>query len=97
MMMNFFDKRHLRELQVEDFESQKHQNAERLMRTIKEEHVNVTEYVNYHNICQQLSRLLDDVYMNKSIHSSLSYLTPAEFESQWQALQRVVELTHLHQ
>jgi putative transposase len=75
----------------------KSQNAERLMRTIEEEHVNVTEYVNYHNIYHQLGRLLDDVYMNKSIHSSLSYLTPSEFESQWQALQRVVELTHLHQ
>jgi putative transposase len=60
--------------------------AERLMHTIKEEHVDLTEYVDYHDAYQQLGRFLDEVYMHKRIHS-LDYLTPAEFESQWRTQQ----------
>lgn len=61
--------------------------AERLMRTIKEEEVELSEYEDYHDANQQLGRFLDVVYMHKRIHSSLGYLTPAEFESQWLAQQ----------
>jgi transposase InsO family protein len=68
--------------------------AERLMRTIKEEHVDLSESVDYHDAYQQLGRFLDEVYMHKRIHSSLGYLTPAEFESQWCAQQQVDEVTH---
>ncbi len=57
--------------------------AERLMRTIKEEHVDLSEYQDYTDAFQQIGRFLDDVYQHKRIHSSLGYLTPAEFESQW--------------
>ena len=57
--------------------------AERLMRTIKEEEVNLTEYRGYHDAYDHLGRFLDEVYMHKRIHSSLGYLTPAEFEVQW--------------
>jgi putative transposase len=59
--------------------------AERLMRTIKEEEVNLSEYRGYYDAYDHLGRFLDEVYMHKRIHSSLGYLTPAEFETQWLA------------
>ncbi len=61
--------------------------AERLMRTIKEEEVDLSDYVNYADAVRQVGRFLDEVYMHKRIHSSLGYLTPAEFESQWREQQ----------
>ena len=61
--------------------------AERLIRTIKEEEVDLSEYEDYPDALQQLGRFLDEVYMLKRIHSSLGYLTPVEFESQWLAQQ----------
>lgn len=57
--------------------------AERLIRTIKEEAVDLSDYRDYHDAYQQIGRFLDDAYMHKRIHSSLGYLTPVEFESQW--------------
>ena len=66
--------------------------AERLMRTIKEEEVELSDYQNYQDANNQIGRFLDDVYMHKRIHSSLGYLTPAEFESQWLARRYVKEL-----
>ena len=57
--------------------------AERLIRTIKEEEVDLSEYLDYHDAYRQIGRFLDDVYQRKRIHSSLGYLTPAEFEAQW--------------
>ncbi len=62
--------------------------AERLMRTIKEEEVDLSEYEDYTDAVRQLGRFLDEVYMHKRIHSSLGYLTPAEFEHQWLMLQQ---------
>jgi putative transposase len=57
--------------------------AERLMRTIKEEEVNLSEYHDFADAQRQIMRFLDDVYNVKRIHSSLGYLTPKEFEEQW--------------
>jgi putative transposase len=57
--------------------------AERLMRTIKEEEVNLSEYLDFADAQRQLTRFLDDVYNVKRIHSALGYLTPREFEEQW--------------
>jgi len=57
--------------------------AERLIRTIKEEEVDLSEYLDYHDAYHQIGRFLEDVYVHKRIHSSLGYLTPAEFEAQW--------------
>ena len=62
--------------------------AERLMRTIKEEEVDLTEYQDLPDVLRQLGRFLDDVYNTKRIHSLLEYLTPSEFEHQWMELQR---------
>jgi putative transposase len=67
--------------------------AERLMRTIKEEEVELSEYQDFADARRQLGRFLDAVYNHKRIHSSLGYLTPAEFEQQWleqQAKERAV-------
>ena len=62
--------------------------AERLMRTIKEEEVDLTEYEDFADAWRQLGRFLDDVYNRKRIHSALGYLTPSEFEEQWSITQR---------
>jgi transposase InsO family protein len=57
--------------------------AERLMRTIKEEEVDLTEYRNFTEAYEQIEQFLEDVYMKKRIHSSLGYLTPEEYEKKW--------------
>jgi transposase InsO family protein len=57
--------------------------AERLMRTIKEEEVALSEYEDFADAWRQLGRFLDDVYNTKRIHSSLGYLTPEEFASEY--------------
>lgn len=57
--------------------------AERLMRTIKEEEVDLSEYHDFADAHRQITRFLDDVYNIKRIHSALGYLTPLEFEHQW--------------
>lgn len=63
--------------------------AERLMRTIKEEEVDLSDYQDYHDAYRQIGRFLEDVYMRKRVHSSLNYLTPIEFESHWFSLLNV--------
>lgn len=61
--------------------------AERLMRTLKEEEVDLTEYLDFDDAWQQLGRFIDAVYNRKRIHSALGYLTPEEFEARWQSQQ----------
>jgi putative transposase len=55
--------------------------AERFMRTIKEEEVDLSDYDDFADAYEQIGRFIDDVYQTKRIHSSLGYLTPAEFEA----------------
>jgi putative transposase len=57
--------------------------AERFMRTIKEEEVNLSEYLDFGDAHQQIGRFIEDVYMTKRIHSSLGYQTPVEYEYAW--------------
>jgi transposase InsO family protein len=63
--------------------------AERLMRTIKEEEVDLSEYSDFTDVHRQIERFLEDVYNTKRIHSALGYLTPMEFEVAWQLAHRV--------
>jgi putative transposase len=57
--------------------------AERLIRTIKEEEVELSEYLDFQDALEQIGHFIEDVYMTKRIHSSLGYLTPVEFETAW--------------
>lgn len=61
--------------------------AERLMRTIKEEEGDLSEYRNFNEVYERIEKFLEEVYMKKRIHSSLSYLTPSEFEEKWRKVQ----------
>ena len=57
--------------------------AERLVRTIKEEEVDLSDYQNFADARDQIGHFIDAVYNVKRIHSSLGYLTPQEFAEQW--------------
>lgn len=62
--------------------------AERLMRTIKEEEVDLSEYNGFADAYRQLGHFIEDVYVTRRIHSVLGYLTPVEFEAAWWMAQR---------
>ena len=55
--------------------------AERFMRTIKEEEVDLSDYSTFSDAYYQIRVFIQDVYLTKRIHSSLGYLTPSEFEA----------------
>lgn len=55
--------------------------AERFIRTLKEEHIDYSEYHDFDDAFVQLARWLEVEYMTERIHSALGYLTPAEFEA----------------
>lgn len=62
-------------------------HAERLIRTIKEEEVQLSEYRDFADAYAQIGHFLEEVYQRKRIHSALGYLTPAEFEAAWRQAQ----------
>jgi putative transposase len=57
--------------------------AERFMRTLKEEEVDLTEYRDFADARSQIRHFIENVYNHKRIHSALDYLTPVEFELAW--------------
>jgi transposase InsO family protein len=54
--------------------------VERFLRTLKEEHVDYSEYADFDDAYRQLKHWLEITYMTERVHQSLGYMTPAEFE-----------------
>jgi transposase InsO family protein len=67
--------------------------AERFMGILEDEEVSLSDYMDFHDAYNQIGRFIDEVYMHQRIHSSLGWLTPIEFEQQWQAQQQQQRLS----
>jgi transposase InsO family protein len=65
-------------------ESNQNGFAERVIRTIKEEEVYLSDYGSFEEARERIGEFIEAVYNQKRIHSSLGYLTPSEFEEKWQ-------------
>lgn len=59
--------------------------AERWMRTLKEEHVQMSEYHSFEDAQAQIGTFIQEVYQKKRAHSKLGYLSPSLFEERWLA------------
>jgi transposase InsO family protein len=58
--------------------------AERVLRTIKEEEVDLSEYLDFTDAYTAIAYYIEQIYQYKRIHAALGYLTPVEFETAWQ-------------
>ena len=56
--------------------------AERLIRTLKEEEISLSDYENIHEARDRIGLFITQVYHHKRPHSALGYLTPLEFQRQ---------------
>ncbi len=56
--------------------------AERLIRTLKEEEVDINDYQDITEVRDRISHFITQVYHQKRPHSALGYLTPIEFQRQ---------------
>jgi putative transposase len=56
--------------------------AERLIRTLKEEEVDINDYQSITEARDRIGDFITNVYNLKRPHSALGYLTPREFEKQ---------------
>ena len=54
--------------------------AERLIRTLKEEEVDLNDYADIHEVRDRIGHFIEQVYHQKRPYSALGYLTPMEFE-----------------
>jgi putative transposase len=59
--------------------------AERWMRILKEDHVQMSEYSDFWDAQAQIGVFIEEVYQRKRVHSKLGYLPPAIFEERWLA------------
>jgi putative transposase len=57
--------------------------AERFMRTLKQEEVYLHEYQGYADSEQSIGRFIEAVYNETRLHSALGYRPPVEFEHLW--------------
>lgn len=53
---------------------------ESFFKTLKHEEILLNDYVTYDDVKKRLPQFIEDVYNKKRMHSSLEYLSPAEFE-----------------
>jgi transposase InsO family protein len=59
--------------------------AERFMRTLKEEEVYLSDYEGVAEARTSIKYFLEQVYNHKRLHSAIGYLPPAEFEQTLQS------------
>ena len=65
--------------------------AERWMRTLKEDHVSMSEYAGFEDARAQIGEFIEEVYQKKRVHSSLGYLPPKVFEDRWRSSRQTSE------
>ena len=56
--------------------------AESFMKTLKSEEVYLHQYRDQEQARASIQRFIEEVYNGKRLHSSLGYLSPANFEEQ---------------
>ncbi len=54
--------------------------AESFMKTLKYEEVHMKEYLNYNDAYKNIQAFIEEIYNTKRLHSSISYLSPNEYE-----------------
>jgi putative transposase len=61
-------------------EPKENAQAERLIRTVKEEEVDLQEYRSFAEAERGINRFIEEVYNRRRLHSALGYRPPSEFE-----------------